>query len=298
MASERVIILGHTGFIGSRVLAKMQAEPERFAPVGLAPEGFDLSGDVRGSKAAEEFTPETTVVMCAAIKRQLGDTADIYLANTQIIVNFANLIAARPVKRVVYLSSGAVYGEDIENLAITEETPFNPRSYYGLSKVDAEWILKKTTDPLPTGLGMLRPATIYGPGDVETAYGPSGFLNAAVKGEAIRLWGDGSELRELIFIDDVVDAIVEYAASGHEGPLNLVAGKSYTFQDALKAVEKAVGTLPEITSRERSKSKVDNAYDNALLRKVLPGIAFTPLDEGVAATYRQRYAKAGAAAND
>jgi len=291
LASERVIILGHTGFIGSRVFAKMEAQPDRFRPIGLAPEDFDLSADVRDSKAALEFTPETTVVMCAAIKRQLGDTPDIYLANTQIIVNFANLIAERPVKRVVYLSSGAVYGEDIENLAITEETPFTPRSYYGLSKIDAEWMLNKVTDGSSTTLGILRPATIYGPGDVETAYGPSGFLNAAVRGEGIRLWGDGSELRELIYIDDVVDAIVEYTTVDHEGPVNLVAGKSYTFQDALRAVEKAVGKLPEITKRERSKSKVDNAYDNALLRKILPGLSFTPLDEGVAKTYRQRYGK-------
>ena len=288
MPKQRFVVLGHTGFIGSRVLNKLSDDGD-CETLGFSIGQIDLANEESAGTLAEVFTAESTVIMSAAIKRQLGDTPDSFLQNTRILVNFAKAVARHPVKRVVYLSSGAVYGEDIENLAITEDTPLVPRSYYGLSKIDAEWILKRAV-PSETSLGLLRPATIYGPGDLETAYGPSGFLNAAVRGEPIKLWGDGSELRELLFIDDVVDVVAAFAKSDHSGPLNCVAGKSYSFQDALAAVERVVGRLPEVTSRPRSKDKVDNAYDNRLLRTVLPGISFTPLEDGIRRTFAARYA--------
>jgi UDP-glucose 4-epimerase len=290
MNPSRIVILGHTGFIGSRLMARLTALHPDVPVVGASLTGLDLADPESAARLDALFDPETVVVMCAAIKRQLGDTADIYLKNTAIIVNFANLLARHPVRRVVYFSSCAVYGEDIENLAITEDSPLVARSYYGQSKITAEWILERTVAGLPqTSLGLLRPATIYGPGDLATAYGPSGFLDAAVHGRPITLWGDGSELRELLYIDDVVEAAAAYVTTDHTGPLNIVAGESYRFSDALEAVKQTVGSLPEVTSRPRSKPKVDNVYDNAALRRVLPGVRFRTLADGIRAMHAARY---------
>jgi UDP-glucose 4-epimerase len=290
MKPSRIIILGHSGFIGSRLMARLTELHPEVPVVGASLTGLDLEDPESAGRLGALFDPDALVVMCAAIKRQLGDTADIYLKNTAIIVNFANLLARHPVRRVVYLSSCAVYGEDIENLAITEESPLVARSYYGQSKITAEWILERTVAGLPqTQLGLLRPATIYGPGDLATAYGPSGFLDAAVHNRPLTLWGDGSELRELLYIDDVVEAVAAYVTTDHVGPLNLVAGQSYRFSDALEAVKAIVGRLPEVTSRPRSKPKVDNVFDNAALRRVLPGVTFRPLAEGIRQMHKARY---------
>lgn len=290
MKPSRIIILGHTGFIGARLMARLTELHPEVPVVGASLTGLDLSDPESAARIGALFDPDAVVVMCAAIKRQLGDTADIFLKNTAIIVNFANLLARHPVRRVVYFSSCAVYGEDIENLAITEATPLVARSYYGQSKITAEWILARTVAGLPgTALGLLRPATIYGPGDLATAYGPSGFLDAAVHNRPLTLWGDGSELRELLYIDDVVEAAAAYVSADHTGPLNLVAGQSFRFSEALEAVESIVGRLPEITSRPRSKPKVDNVYDNAALRRVLPGVTFRPLAEGIRLMHQARY---------
>jgi UDP-glucose 4-epimerase len=290
MKTSRIVVLGHTGFIGSRLVARLTALHPDVPVVGASLAGLNLEDPESTARLGAVLDPDAIVVMCAAIKRQLGDTAGIFLKNTAIIVNFANLLARHPVRRVVYFSSCAVYGEDIENLAITEVTPLVARSYYGQSKISAEWILERTVAGLPgTALGLLRPATIYGPGDLATAYGPSGFLDAAVHRRPITLWGDGSELRELLYIDDVVEAAAAYVTSGHTGPINLVAGTSYRFSDALEAVKATVGSLPEVTSRPRSKPKVDNVYDNAALRRVLPGVTFRPLADGVRAMHTARY---------
>lgn len=291
MSYRRVLVLGHAGFIGARVMAQLAALYPQAEAIGLSFPETDITTPEGAAQAAALIDSQTSVVMLAAIKRQLGDTPDIYLQNTAIMTAFANLIAAHPPGRVAYLSSGAVYGEDVENLAITEETPHIPRSYYGLSKITAEFMLAKFAEAQPAcAVGVLRPATIYGPGDLATAYGPSGFLDAAVTGRPLTLWGDGSELRELIYIEDVARLIAQYALMDHRGPLNLVAGRSYSFRDALAAVEKAAGRLPEINERPRSKQKVDNAYNNSRLRALFPDFAFTSLDEGVRLTYAQRYA--------
>jgi UDP-glucose 4-epimerase len=290
MIPGKIIVLGHTGFIGSRLARRLSEIHPKVPVIGASLTDVNLEDPESAEAISTLFEPDAVVVMCAAIKRQLGDTADIFLKNTAIIVNFAKLLARYPVRRVVHFSSCAVYGEDIENLAITERTPLVARSYYGQSKITAEWILERTVAALPqTGLGLIRPATIYGPGDLTTAYGPSGFLDAAVNGRPLTIWGDGSELRELLYIDDVVEAAAAYVTSSHVGPLNLVAGTSYSFADALEAVRATVGSLPEITSRPRSKPKVDNRYDNSALLEALPGASFRPLAEGIRQMYAARY---------
>jgi UDP-glucose 4-epimerase len=283
---NKVVVIGHTGFIGSRLLDRIRQEYPQLETRGLSLTGLDLTDEQSVAAIGEHFTIATAVVMCAAIKRQLGDSPDIYLKNTAMMVNFTNLIAKRKVRRIVYLSSAAVYGEDIENLSITENTPLNCRTYYGLSKMTAEWMLDKAAQSQPDlSLSLVRPATIYGPGDLGTAYGPSGFLTAAMAGKSITLWGDGKELREFLYIDDVVTALSRLVLLDQRGPLNIVAGTSYTFAGALDAIASVTGHKTVVESRPRSKDKVDNRFDSTLLRATLPGLEFTPLDAGIRRMY-------------
>ncbi len=292
---DKVVVIGHTGFIGAALMQRLRHTKPGLETVGLSLAEIDLARPDGAAAVARHLGPRTAIVMCAAIKRQLGDSADIFLRNTEIAVNFANLIAAHPVRRVVYLSSAAVYGEDIENLAITEATPLNCRTHYGLAKMTAEWQLAKAAAAHPNlSLGLVRPATIYGPGDLGTAYGPSGFLAATLSNKPIVLWGDGRELREFLYIDDVADVLLRYTFLDDRGPFNLVAGHSYTFADALDAVAKTCGRPPEISNRPRSKDKVDNRFDNALLRRLMPDVRFTTLVDGVARMHAAMLATAGA----
>ena len=107
--------------------------------------------------------------------------------------------------RFLFVSSAEVYGEDLNDLLITEETQIAPTSYYGMAKYASELIIKKSLIDYPnTSYMILRPALVYGPGEEGSFYGPSGFMKAAVKNEEILLWGNGSELREFVYIDDLI----------------------------------------------------------------------------------------------
>jgi UDP-glucose 4-epimerase len=188
----------------------------------------------------------------------------------------------RPTKRVVFFSSAAVYGEDVHHPSITETTPVQPTSYYGLAKFTTERLLWKAVGRCAhQPLLILRPPLIYGPADPAGTYGPSGFVRAALRRDPVTLWGDGTEQREFLFIDDAVELVGRLMEQAFSGVVNLAAGCSVTFKEALEAVERLNGWPLQVTSRPRTKARVDNRFDNRVLRALVPGFTFTPLDEGI-----------------
>ena len=183
---KKVVVLGHSGFIGRHL---MKAFTQRFPAVEIVgrdlPE-VDLRNPDSACRLADDFDEQTAVVMLAFIKRQLGDTLSAYENNTGMVKNLCRVLARHPVGRLLYFSSAAVYGEDIHNRRITEETPICPTSYYGMAKFSSERLLWKTLSSQEnSSLVILRPTTIYGPGDSPQAYGPVGFLNAALQKKEI-----------------------------------------------------------------------------------------------------------------
>jgi UDP-glucose 4-epimerase len=276
----RVVILGHSGYIGSRLAAAFRASGADV--VGRSVADLDLSGSGSATALEALLDPDDVVIVLAAIKKQLGDTPDVLAQNLGITMNIGRAFAAKRVRRIVFFSSAAVYGEDVPHDVITENTPVEPTSFYGIGKFTAERILLKMTDRSP--LLILRPALVYGPSEPGYYYGPSGFLQKALSHDPITLWGDGTELREFLHVDDVVAVTTRLAESDATGVLNIVSGISYTYQDALKAVALIAGAPPLITSKARTKEKVDHRFDSELLRRACPGFRFTPLDEGLRRT--------------
>jgi UDP-glucose 4-epimerase len=278
-----VLVLGHSGYIGSRVAAALAASG--VPVVGRSEVPLDLTRDDSVPALTDLLDPDGAVVICAAIKKQLGDTPEIFAKNLAITLNTARALAARPVRRVIYFSSAAVYGEDVAHPVIAESTAPQPTSFYGIGKYASERLLLKMVGSLPaTSLLLLRPALVYGPHEPGYYYGPSGFLRKAQGGEPITLWGDGQEQREFIFIDDIVELTRRLTLGDAAGVLNIASGTSYTFAEALGAIESLLGRAPALNSRARSKDKVDHQFDNAKLRALYPDFRFTDLAAGLART--------------
>jgi UDP-glucose 4-epimerase len=282
-AFSRIILLGHTGYIGRRLAVALAAADTRVPVVGRSVGELDLTQPTAPRALEDLLDPGAAVVVCAAIKKQLGDTLDVLSQNFAISVAVARALASRPVRRVVFFSSAAVYGEDVPHDTITEETPVQPTSYYGIGKFTAERLLLRTAGQhAATSLLILRPALVYGPDEPGYYYGPSGFLQRARSGTPITLWGDGTESREFLFVDDVVGLATRLVFSGVTGVLNVVSGASYTYAAALEAIARLTGTRPVTESRPRTKDKVDHRFDNAALRRACPGFEFTTLQDGLA----------------
>ncbi len=279
---ERIVLLGHTGFIGGHLACFFR---ERFPAVELAgysaPE-MDLTHAEDADSLAGFLDLRTAVVMLAGVKRQFGDNLDTFSQNVQMAANLCRLLERRPVRRLVFFSSAAVYGEEVQNPGISEETPVHPTSLYGAAKYASECLFQKIVGGHgQSSLLILRPPLIYGPGDTGSGYGPSGFVTAAVNGEPITLWGDGTEKREFLFIDDVVEIVGRLALGRWSGVLNVASGKSCTYVDILNGISKTLGSRPSIASRPRTKDKVDHGFSNATLARLFPGFRFTAIEEGI-----------------
>ena len=285
---QRVLILGHSGFIGNHLIDTWRQYPNGVEVRGISISEVDLTQEKSQETIAEAYDDHTAVVLCAAVKRQFGDNASAFESNVRIVQNLIAAAGRKKISRLAFMSSAAVYGEETHDTAITEETSVNPSSYYGIAKFTGECLLRKALgEGKITSLICFRPPLVYGPGDRGKTYGPSGFCADAREKSPITLWGDGSELREFIYLDDLGRMIRHLTLGDFQGSVNLVSGISHSFTDVLSCLQEACPNLLPIQKRERSKKKVDNAFQPRLIRSLLmPEFKFTPLLEGIRKTFQ------------
>jgi UDP-glucose 4-epimerase len=280
---DKIVILGHSGFIGSHLENFLShSSLSSWDVIGHSLPDVDLTNWNSTKQLESVFDSQTSVILTAAIKRQFGDTLDAFHKNLSIVQNLCRLLQHNPVKQVIFFSSAAVYGEETENTYISEETPINPTSFYGIAKYTSERLLRKTClEHQISSLVCLRPPLIYGPGDQGQTYGPSGFCSTAVAGNPITLWGDGTELREFIFIDDLCQIVEKLVNSDVFTELNVVSGLSYSFADIISILKQRFPEL-KVDNRPRSKTKANNAFNPERIKSFLPSdFKFTSLEQGI-----------------
>lgn len=285
---RRIIILGHSGFIGSKLLTYCKKINSHIEVFGLSREDIDLTKHAVIDKISGLFTDSTAVVMLAGIKPVVNDDLSTFSQNLSLVVNLCHVLQNHPVNSCLFLSSASVYGEDIQYGLISELTAVQPRSFYAMAKYISERLLWKVffDQEKTEAFTILRPPAIYGAGEQRISYNPAGFFEKAVKGEEVKLWGDGTEKREFIYVDDIVELMYYFIFHPHEGVVNIVSGTSYTFKGAIDIIRKLLGKKFRVVSRERSKEKVDVIFDNQLMKRLVPGFKFTSLEKGLTNIFR------------
>lgn len=150
--------------------------------------------------------------------------------------------SAPSLERFVYASSSSVYG-DAERFP-TEETDLpRPRSPYGVTKLAGEHLCTLYANSFGVPTVSLRYFTVYGPRQrPDMAF--TRFLLAAHRNEAITLYGDGSQIRDFTFIDDVVDANIRAGASSVPpgSVFNVSGGSSVSVREVLTIIEQLTGS--------------------------------------------------------
>ena len=286
---KQTIILGNTGFIGAKLEKSLQFNNSKNKTIGLSTKELNLEDQNCVDYLTRFDIENSCVIVLAGVKKQLGDNLNNYTRNNKIAENLVRIFQNKIPKKLIYLSSLSVYGENISRQTPVEEKDLvKPQSYYGISKFCTERLLLKTFTEFNSDekILILRPPLIYGKGDKSQGYGPTGFVLRALNNEKITLWGDGSEKREFIYIDDVVKLIQDAMSSKACGILNLVSGISYSFEDAIKIIESELGKSLNIEMKERNKDKV-NHYFKSKVKRCFPNFSFLSLEKGIQATLNE-----------
>jgi UDP-glucose 4-epimerase len=252
---KRFLILGGAGFIGSHLcdaLLLAGHSVRLFDRLGIAPHRA-FGQDEAVEHFQGDFTSETEMqravqgcqVVFHLVSTTLPKTSNddpVYDVESNVVGTLKLLEAARRagVQKIVFVSSGGtVYGVP-KSIPIAETHPTDPVSSYGIGKLMIEKYLYLYQTLHGLDYCVLRLANPFG--ERQRANSAQGavavFMHRAVNSMPIDIWGDGSVVRDYIYIADVTDALLKAAAYvGQERLFNIGSGQGKSLNEILSAIE-------------------------------------------------------------
>ena len=294
-----VTVTGGAGFIGSHVVEALVARGDEVHVID------DLSNGKRANvPAGVELHVHDIREPIDALVRDAGATAIVHLAaqadvrvsvaeptrdaSVNVVGTVSVLEAAREAgARVVFASTGgAIYGE-CERPA-REDDPCLPLSPYGAAKLAGEGYLGAFARLYGTPHVALRFGNVYGPR--QDPHGEAGvvaiFLGRLLDGEPCRIFGDGSQGRDYVYVGDVARATIAALDGDTDGVFNIGTGTSTSVIDLYEVCRTVAGSGAEpVFEAARPGELGRSVLDGGLIEKVLGFRPVTSLADGVAATW-------------
>jgi UDP-glucose 4-epimerase len=295
MAPSRVLVTGGAGFIGSHLvdgLLKAGFEVTvldnfssgRLDNLGRLPRrGLRvLRGDLRNPSEVEAALEGVEVAFHLAavtsVPYSFEHPDETYLVNVEGTRNLLEGCLRGPVRRIIYVSTCAVYGEP-EYLPIDEDHPKRPASPYAESKLEAERLCMEYRESHGLGATVLRLFNVYGPRMRGDRYGGviSSFIRRLRDGEPLTIYGDGEQTRDFIHVSDAVRAMMlamdREDTSGEA--FNIATGVP-TSMNMLAAIisELYGGSAPRVVYREARAGDIRHSYGD--IRRARMRLGFEP----------------------
>ncbi len=220
------LLTGSNGFIGSVVLKNLKEQGLDVITVDLK-EGQDLSRNETFDALKERIAKadDVTILHLAALvdaRESLEEPFNYFgnnLAGTWFV---AQLGALENVKRIVFTSSAAIYGEP-EYIPVDVNHPVRPKSPYGLAKYYEEQLLRQFSEDYGYDLTILRLFNVYGENQGKGLFGA--LIRAIKSGRTFRIFGDGEQVRDYIYVGDVAETILSVKG---QGTFNVASGVGTT----------------------------------------------------------------------
>jgi UDP-glucose 4-epimerase len=263
------LITGAAGFLGSALANTLAREGHQVRglddlstgdPQSLSPDVLFTRGDVNDRPKLWTLLQEVDCVYHLAARVSVPESMlyprEYNAVNVGGTVSLMEAMRDVGVRRVVFISSGAVYGDQAEQPL--RETAFpNPRSPYAVSKLAAEYYVRTIGDQWGMETVCLRVFNAYGPGQHLPASHPPVipyFLRHAVRSGTIVVHGDGTQTRDYVFVDDVVRCMVSActAPNINHHILNVGSGTETSVRELVRLVIQGAGGKPEVIYNPRT----------------------------------------------
>ena len=299
-----ILILGASGFIGTNLTMKLVENLDNH--ITLIDKRIDYFSDIKKFNFSNVEIKESSLdedmdfrilegqdVVYHLVSTNVPTTSNQHIsqdiqANVLFSSNLFEACVKYDVKKVVFISSGGtVYGKE-GSCPLSENTPTNPISSYGLQKIMIEKLLYLYSYMYGLDYRIIRLANPYGP--YQRPNGVLGvvttFTYKALKGEEVQVYGDGSVIRDFIYIDDAVKGILNIVEGENKHrTFNLGCGYGTSIKEVLETIEKALGLKMNIVYKEgRAVDVPVNYLDIRRYEKYYGKLNFVSLEEGVKKT--------------
>jgi UDP-glucose 4-epimerase len=304
MSDAPVLITGGAGFIGSHLVDALLAK-------GYAVRVFDdlstgkrsnlsldnprvelIEGDVADAasvaRAAQGCQSVVHLAAVASVQASVDDPVKTHQSNFIGTLNVCEAMRGSGIKRVIFASSAAIYGNNGEGDSISEDTPKAPLTPYASDKLASEYYLDFYRRQHGLEPVVFRFFNIFGPRqDPSSPYSGviSIFAERAENGLPISVFGDGEQTRDFFYVGDLAGILVQALEQPvvQEGAINVGLNATTSLNQLLTALSQVVGDLPAVTySPARSGDIRHSRADNKRLVERFDMPEPTPLSIGLA----------------
>ena len=293
----RAVVTGGAGFIGSHVVDALLARGDEVHVLDDLSHGKRENvagaarlheGDIRqdAERVFDEVRPDVCFHLAAQADVRVSVERPDYDADVNVIGTIHVLEAARRHgTRVVFSSTGgAIYGEC--DAPAREDHPRNPLAPYGVSKLAAEEYISAYSRLHGSEHVSLRYGNVFGPR--QDPHGEAGvvaiFMKRLHEGGTPRIFGDGTQTRDYVFVGDVVAATL--AAVGHEGVFNVGSGNETSVLDLYERIQRVAGIEREPEFADARPGELQRSVlDPTLAKQELGWEVKRSLDDGLAETW-------------
>ena len=291
---KKILVLGGNGFIGSSLIRSFY-DKYQFTCLDLGNQNIvDLknvryiSGDWQFEDVISNALNDidlvihliSTTIPASSYSKPAYDVQSNLLGSIQLFEKMHE----KNIKRIIFLSSGgAVYG-DQKISPISEESATHPISPYAIIKLTIEQYLQFYSRERGLSPLIFRVANPYGLGP--NKIGVQGIIPTIFhhlqNNEAIKIWGDGSHVRDYIYIDDVLNAINLGIDKSHEGIFNLGSGIGVSTRDLIRLAEMTTGIKAKLIFEEPRSCDVQKVIlDCSKISKIFGWKPTTSIENGL-----------------
>ena len=258
-----------------------------YVPAGVRFYEVDIRGEAL-REAMADFRPQAVShhAAQASVKVSMDDPTYDAEVNVLGLVNVLRACSQAQVEHFIYVSSAATYGTP-ENLPLNEDSPQNPESAYGITKLAGEWYTRMWHASYGLSYTVFRYANVYGPR--QDPMGEAGviaiFTHRMLGGEPVRIDWDGEQAKDYVYVGDIARANVLALERGRNQTYCLGAGAPTSVNALYERLSALTGTRVPIMRAPKRPGDVRLQYfDPSRARDVLGWRPEVPLEQGLQET--------------
>jgi len=299
----KIAVTGGAGFIGSHLVEKLVYKGDnvvvldslwsgkldnlakvfqkiKFTDVDVRENG-KLLGSLEDVDAVVHLAALTSVqesIVMPLLYQEVNATGTLNVLNKSVKVG---------VKKFIFISSAAVYGNPIEK-SINENHPTKPLSPYAASKLKAEEYCRSYSRMGKISITILRLFNVYGPRQSYSQYSAviTQFIDKIKNNQQPIIFGDGEQVRDFVYVGDVVEYISKAIESGIQDTINIGTGTETTINQLAQLVAR-ISKKSHITPLYHPAKEGDIRYSKADISKAIKTLGYIPkttLEEGLKKT--------------